>query len=365
MPPTTAAPTFNDPTVYEYTDTGNSCSIGGGNNVQGPLPLADKRNVVVDFWAFADSPYDFMVDTCLDKNGNDSTCKECAVNNSDMKKLPYPNTCTFEGEDFECLKDSIIPYMNRKMNGGDGAFQVHVGDILKGTPDGKSRRCTEASFGSRAKLFQPAKNFLLINGDNESNECLGYDIKKPSDPIRDMWRQKFGKYSFTSDFPTTNGGGRPAISRVLGNEEIFGFEHKNIAFFGLDYPAGDAYITKHAPQDLNAKFVKETLASDESCALRSIVLFSHIAPRSPVDEALDEYFDECGVLPTLTVLGNAHPSTYCLTKKDERLSLTVEAFRSGPVLVSVLRDPKEGGGDYFHVADSDLVDSNSKCPKFA
>ena len=322
--------------------------------------------MVVDFWTFGDSPYDFLVDTCLDNNGKASTCRECAVKNSDMKKLPYPNTCTFEGDDFKCLKESIIPFMNRKMDEGDGAFQVHLGDILKGTNSAaNSRRCTEASFDSRAKLFQPAKNFLLINGDNESNECLGYDIKEPSDPIRSMWRSKFGTLSFTSDFPEITGGGRPPLTRVAGNEEIFGFEYKSIAFFGLDYPAGDTYITKNAPQDLNQKLVKETLASDTSCELKSIVLFSHVAPRSPVDDSLDDYFNRCGVLPTLTVLGNAHPSTYCLTKKDERFSLTVEAFQSGPLMVSVVRDLKEGGGDYFHVADSDLKNSNSDCPKFA
>jgi len=74
-----------------------------------------------------------MVDTCLDKDGDPSTCKDCAKKNSDMKKMPYPNTCTFEGDDFKCVKESIIPFMNGKMDQGDGAFQVHLGDILKGT----------------------------------------------------------------------------------------------------------------------------------------------------------------------------------------------------------------------------------------
>ncbi len=370
-PPTPTSPApGDDATVYDYTNTGTSCNIGGvaggGDNIQGPAPLPDKRNVAVDFWAFGDSPYDFLVNTCLDSNGNPSTCKNCAVKNSQMNKLPISNTCTFEGADYKCLRENIIPFMNRKMEGGDGAFQIHVGDILKGNESGSSRRCTQASFDSRVKLFQPAKNFLLINGDNESNECLGYDITQPSDPIRDMWRNKFGTYSFTSDFPEITGGGRPTISRVAGNEEIFSFEYKNIAFFGLDYPAGDTYITKKAPQDLNAKFVKETLDSDTSCELKSIVMFSHIAPRSPVDDALNDYFNVCErVLPTLVVMGNAHPSTYCLTRKGERFSLTVEAFKSGPLMVSVVRDPKEGGGDYFHVTDSDLKNSNSDCPTFA
>ena len=312
------------------------------------------------------------METCLNDKGEAATCKECAVNNNEMKKLSISNTCTFEGEDYKCLKESIIPYVNRKMEEGDGAFQIHVGDILKGdNSNSLSRRCTEASFNSRANLFGPATNFLLINGDNESNECLGYDITKPTDDIRDMWRNKFGKYAFTSDFPEiittgTTGGSRPTISRVVGNEEIFGFEYKNIAFFGLDYPSGDTYITKNAAKDLNAKFVKETLDSDTRCELRSIVMFSHIAPLSAVDDALDDYFTTCGkVLPTLAVLGNAHPETYCLTRKGEtKFSLTVEAFQSGPLLVSIVRDPKEGGSDYFHAKDSDLVNSNSNCPAF-
>eukprot|EP00986_Skeletonema_menzelii_P005447 scaffold1978_cov144-Skeletonema_menzelii.AAC.13 len=209
--PTTAPTVTVDSTVYEYTNTGRECDLNeGGDNVQGPAPLADKRNVVLDFWAWGDSPYDFMVDTCLDKDGDPSTCKDCAKKNSDMKKMPYPNTCTFEGADFKCVKETIIPFMNGKMDQGDGAFQVHLGDILKGTnAAANSRRCTPASFDSRAKLFQPAKNFLLINGDNESNECVGYDINKPTDPVREMWRERFGQYSFTSDFPAITGGGRP------------------------------------------------------------------------------------------------------------------------------------------------------------
>jgi hypothetical protein len=294
--------------VYEYTSTGTQCSrttTGGGNNVQGPAPLADKKNVVVDFWVWGDTPYDYLVDTCLD-----GTCNYCSKENSKIDEMPFPNTCTFEGDDFNCVKDKIIPFINDKMAGGDGAFQVHLGDILKGTQGAaNSHRCTEASFNSRKKLFDPAQNFLLINGDNESNECKGYDIEQPSDPVREMWRSKFGGYSFTSDFPAITGGGKPAVSRVSGNEEIFGFQYKNVAFFGLDYPDGPAYLTTNALVDLNAKFVKDTLDSD-SCTLKSIVIFSHVAPESggSVEKALDDYFTRCDTdLPVLTVVGNAHP----------------------------------------------------------
>jgi hypothetical protein len=148
-----------------------------------------------------------------------------------------------------------------------------------------------------------------------------------------------------------------------GNEEIFCFQYKKVAFFGLDYPDGGdvgTYLTTNAPVDLNAKFVKETLATDENCDLRSIVIFTHVAHEKAVDDELDDYFKRCGVLPILTAVGNAHPKTYCLTKKDERLTLTVEALQSGPVLVSILRDPKKDGGDYFQLP----IPTNSNCPNF-
>eukprot|EP00986_Skeletonema_menzelii_P016676 scaffold15418_cov70-Skeletonema_menzelii.AAC.1 len=86
--PTTAPTATVDSTVYEYTNTGRECDLNeGGDNVQGPAPLPDKRNVVLDFWAWGDSPYDFMVDTCLDENENPSTCNECKKENGDIDEM--------------------------------------------------------------------------------------------------------------------------------------------------------------------------------------------------------------------------------------------------------------------------------------
>lgn len=79
--------------------------------------------------------------------------------------------------------------------------------------------------------------------------------------------------------------------------------------------------------------------------------------------ALNNYFNSCSILPTLRIAGNAHPKTYCMEKSNEELTLTVEAFRSGPLLVSVVRDPN-GSGDYFNVNDADLANSNVNCPSF-
>merc|ERR1712029_1317921 len=94
-------------------------------------------------------------------------------------------------------------------------------------------------------------------------------------------------------------------------------------------------------------------------------------------EKVEEYFDNCTQwhgtphrLPLLTVTGNTHPNSYCNTRHvdnilgDVRLDLTTEAFQSGPIHVSVVRDPAGNKGDFFHMEDSDPRDSNRKCPKY-
>ena len=39
-------------------------------------------------------------------------------------------TSTYIGSDYECLEDSIIPYMNQQIEVGGAAFSSHVGDIV-------------------------------------------------------------------------------------------------------------------------------------------------------------------------------------------------------------------------------------------
>ena len=121
-----------------------------------------------------------------------------------------------------------------------------------------------------------------------------------------------------------------------------------------------------ADPDVNAEWVTQQLAADTStCSLKSIVLVGHKFPSRDVNSALNTYFSTCGTtLPTLAIAGNNHPRTYCMdlsTKTDRRVELTVEAFKAGAIQVSIVRD--ENGNDYFHVSDTDLVNSNSQCPQ--
>ena len=82
-------------------------------------------------------------------------------------------------------------------------------------------------------------------------------------------------------------------------------------------------------------------------------------------DVINEYFDvACGgtVLPILVITGNTHPVSYCMSKPDNRVFLTIEAFRSGPIKVTVVRSPE--GEDFFYVEDSQLSGSNDECPNF-
>ena len=148
------------------------------------------------------------------------------------------------------------------------------------------------------------------------------------------------------------------------------------------------------PTDINAEFVVEMLPSD--CSVNSIVIFSHKYPNDKVScyivnefcvkvwdlyphfpqylhyttkiyDAINDYFDvACGgtVLPILVITGNTHPVSYCMSKpdNDNRVFLTIEAFRSGPIKVTVVRSPQ--GEDFFYVEDSQLSGSNDECPNF-
>ena len=82
-------------------------------------------------------------------------------------------------------------------------------------------------------------------------------------------------------------------------------------------------------------------------------------------DVIDDYFNvACGgtILPILIITGNAHPVSYCMSKPDNRVFLTIEAFRSGPIKVTVVRSPE--GEDFFYVEDSQLSGSNDECPNF-
>ena len=174
LPTPTATPTTRSPisNVYEYTIDSTKCSFGE-NNIQGPALLADKSDVALQFFAFGDTPYDNRCNTC-------NTCIEngqpvadctlylpvlCTVKNDGLSSLGINNTCTYEGDEYNCLKESILPYMQAQTVAGEGAFSVHVGDIIKGARGvGGNYRCQDSSFTSRMNLFQDLDNFLLLTG---------------------------------------------------------------------------------------------------------------------------------------------------------------------------------------------------------
>ena len=202
-------------------------------------------------------------------------------------------------------------------------------------------------------------------------QCEGYDITSPTDGIRSLWRQRFAEASspFNSFNRNFASGSKPSIARRNTTPEIFYFTHNQVGVFGLNQPGGPSFEEGDGPvgDDLNAEWVADQLADDTTCSLKSIVLVAHKTPSSDVNDALDAYFATCGsILPTLTITGSSHPSTYCFNFDAgivKRVDVTMEAFRSGPLRVSVNRDPN--GEDYFHVSDADLADSNSNCPNFS
>lgn len=389
----TDEPILDNPTssdYYKYTNSTTKCT--GANviqqtNINGPQPLSDKTNVAIQFFAFGDTPYDSHSNTCIDANGQkeeDCTAWDCTA--SSTSNLPADNTCTFEGREYECVRDSLLPYMNGRMEGGDAAFVAHTGDFIRGSGPASNTRCTSYSFESRKNLFSDyGTNFLPVPGDNDWNECYGYDINSNTDPMRELWRDNFAAESspfhqFTRDFPEGGGGSdddgssRPTIYRQDGNPENYFFSHNNVAFFGINRPDGRSYISNKAPVDTNEAWVEHRLGLDSSsesssCTFKSIVIIAHSWPKESLyDKVLGEYVDACGgtVLPVLSISGNAQPRSHCMTTKDEsdmRVEVTVEAFQSGPLLISVVRDP-DNGGDFFHVEDVDSVDSNRRCPAF-
>ena len=161
-------PTINN---YKYVTDTTRCG-GSAYNIQGPAPLPDKSNVVVQFFAFGDTPYDdscSSCNTCIVNGIPQANCNiyTCTVSDSNIGSLPINNTCTYEGTQFNCLKNTILPYMKSKTLAKEAAFSVHVGDLIKGKADGNNRRCQNSSFTSRKNLFSALDNFLLVAGGKD------------------------------------------------------------------------------------------------------------------------------------------------------------------------------------------------------
>ena len=125
-------------------------------------------NIVLQFFATGDLPYDEEATTIV-SGGNDA---KCGTSNSDSPSIADTCShngvnfacaagCTYQGQEYFCWKDTIIPWMNNPsrpssdtwVSEAKPAFSIHVGDFLKGNGSGNSGRCNPDSFASRRELF--------------------------------------------------------------------------------------------------------------------------------------------------------------------------------------------------------------------
>ena len=143
--------------MYTGTNNARDADVEPGDrpcgNVNGPAPNADLSDVVLQFLAIGDTPYDGTDNACLDSNGNEQ--RPCTDWNCGS---PEPsNTCLYTGTEYTCMKESIIPHM--KTLNTEAAFAVHVGDILKGVVGATNERCTDAALDARMNLFDGTYHF--------------------------------------------------------------------------------------------------------------------------------------------------------------------------------------------------------------
>ena len=199
---------------------------------------------------------------------------------------------------------------------------------------------------------EPYVDFLLLPGDNEfSAECDGWTSSATdgdTDPVQSLWRSFFTVAYFEGLDKTEPVWGFPSFHRQDSYPENFFMyysEPKNLAFFGITEPAGDSQYNK-----INADFIQTEL-SNLAALPSAIVIFGHATLETGHDvlDVLANYSE----VPMLYVMGNDHkynmdfmaPSTH-----PKLMQLTVEAFKSGPLLVSIV---EEDGEKYFHVETTD------------
>ena len=149
---------------------------------------------------------------------------------------------------------------------------------------------------------------------------------------------------------------------------MYAFVHNKVLVVGLNRVARESWLSDNSGEspDRNARWMDENLDLDENCNLESIVIIAQEFPKSSFYDELENYFGRCREIPALVITGDDHPSTRCFEgpKSGYRFEVVVEAFKSGPLHVSVVRDPSGESemGDFFHVEDTQLDDSNSNCP---
>ena len=276
-------------------------------NAAGTLSTEDA-STVVKFLAFGDTPYD-----------PDSA---------------YP----FIGPQYVCVEQVILPGAKGMANEVD--FIVHVGDVKKGSAR-YSTYCDDVVFGNRRDLFsavEPDLDFFLVVGDNEWNECAGYDIDPHiSDEAKNRWREHFttGYLGSFNRQSLPYGGDNIRLLRQPGKPENFFFYYPalDIAFFGVTEPASDPEYNS-----INANWIVENLVGKDP---KAIVVFGHarIGSSSPVLKTAIPRS-----VPTLYVQGNAHVHSMGNYFSDSRQSewpflgqLTVPAFKAHPFEITILK----------------------------
>lgn len=341
--------------------TGSNC------NVQGPLPGTPGYTLKLKFYTMGDSPYDYAVG--------------------------FP----FEGPQYVCLRDVILPRLSEGdllYDGKEADFMVHIGDIQKGDNTNQAvPYCNETMFQSRLDLFkiiEPKLDFFLIpgeclvasrtnetcrsrfshcayfnSGDNEWNECINFDgsPNPPVDSAEELWRSFFASptspfYDFDrASLLKSSSVAPPLVTRMEDKyPENFFFTYQGVAFFGINEPdkhdAFDPDVLYSAYNgDTNAYWVATQL-SNIATPPSAIVVFGHAVYSAKVKEVLQAQEST----PILYIMGNSHPADYCMAWSSgftykNALELTVEPFKAGPLLISVLED--ESSGDvYFHVEET-------------
>ena len=417
MPSCSQSPDFEGPNCdipvqdYTYDLDNDDCDVRVIDGNTGNPIIEHEDNVVIKFWAFGDMLYDEEASpgnnerACCQERPNEglvncrgdqgtcvaSNCGEtptqtnlaCSFDNTDFRCAPG---CVFEGREFDCWRNTIIPYMNNSTQDSEVSFAFFTGDFLKGNSDvdSDSGFCNVDSFASRYFFFKEMNVDVVFSpGDNDWNECNGFggnDDTDNNNVIRRMYRSFFASQTnFTRDFRSKAVSGYPAkpqeIHRDTEYPELFYYVWNDVVFIGVSAPDG-----WDPPNGRNEVWVQNSLAgiatdypnfvdaTDVCNTIKSVVVLSHTRYFDNARSEVDAFFASCGrgggAVPLLSVRGNNHSYRYC--QPEEQTSNTFEVVNGGdqgtsgnneesdPHLVTILRDPGTGE-HYFRVDRNDAV----------
>ena len=411
-PMPTCSPSFEGPNcdipaqTYSYTTNNADCNVRVTDGVNGPPIIEHEDNVVIKFWAFGDFPYDQEASpgnerACCDESGGlvGCTAGQDTCNANDCGTVPDQSNnacsfggtsfrcapgCVFEGREYDCWRDTIVPYMNANAQDSVASFAFFTGDFIKGDDGGNSGFCNPDSFASRRALFdQMNVDVLFSPGDNDWNECNGFGGNgntNNNNVIRRMYRSFFtNETTFSRDFRSKAEPGYPArpstIFRDAQYPELFYYVWNDVVFIGVSAPDG-----WDPPNGRNEVWVQNSLAgiatdypnfvdaTDVCNTIKSVVVLSHTRYFDNARSEVDAFFGTTcgrggGVVPLLSVRGNNHSYRYC---QEGQTSNTFEVVNGGdqgtsgnneesdPHLVTILRNPRTGE-HYFRVDRNDDV----------